>query len=120
MEEDVAGQRFMAGTVREMSITSSFSENFAVFRERTGVLTIITPTQGHLAQTQAAAETVIRSNYSIPPSHGARIVATGMDDSDLHADWTAELDEMRSRIAEMPKSLRQKLEDRQVTQALFF
>lgn len=120
MEEDVAGLRILAGSVREMLIASSFSKNFAIYRERTGALTLVTRTPEHLGQTQAAAETVIRSNYSMPPSHGARIVATVLDDAELRADWTAELDDMRERIALMRQVLRQKLEDRQVGQDLAF
>ncbi|GAA3869412.1 hypothetical protein GCM10022404_19350 [Celeribacter arenosi] len=43
-----------------------------------------------------------------------------LDDAELRADWTAELDDMRKRIALMRQILRQKLEDRQVAQDLAF
>jgi aspartate/tyrosine/aromatic aminotransferase len=120
MEQDVAGLRILASRAKEMLIASSFSKNFAVYRERTGALTLIARDPEQLAKTQAAAETVIRSNYSMPPSHGARIVATVLGDDALRADWTSELDEMRERIAEMRRVLRQKLEDRQIAQDLSF
>ena len=79
-----------------------------------------TATRPVLVKTQEAAETVIRSNYSMPPSHGARVVATVFGSPDLTAAWSTELDEMRDRIAEMRESLRVKLQERQVTQDLSF
>jgi aspartate/tyrosine/aromatic aminotransferase len=120
MEQDVAGLRILAASVREMLIASSFSKNFGIYRERTGALTLIAPNDEVLVKTQEAAETVIRSNYSMPPSHGARVVATVFGSPDLTAAWSTELDEMRDRIAEMRESLRVKLQERQVTQDLSF
>ncbi|MBT0958468.1 aspartate/tyrosine/aromatic aminotransferase [Alphaproteobacteria bacterium KMM 3653] len=120
MEEDAAGLRIMAEKVPEMVLASSFSKNFGIYRERTGALSVIAKTPEDLTKTLKAAETLIRSNYSMPPSHGARIVATVFDDADLTADWRSELDEMRVRIAEVRQELRAKLEARQVTQDLAF
>ncbi|WP_224816105.1 amino acid aminotransferase [Hasllibacter sp. MH4015] len=120
MEEDVAGLRHMAAHVPEMLIASSFSKNFAVYRERTGALTIMARAAEDIGAIQGAAETVIRSNYSMPPSHGARIVAAVLDDPALTADWSEELDEMRKRIASVRQTLRTMLEERQVTKDLSF
>lgn len=120
MEQDVAGLRHMAARVPEMLIASSFSKNFAVYRERTGALTLMARNAEELGPLQGATETVIRSNYSMPPSHGARIVATVLDDVNLTADWSSELDEMRERIASVRKTLRRMLEERQVTKDLSF
>lgn len=120
MEEDVAGLRYMAERVPEMLICNSFSKNFAVYRERTGALSLIARTPKDLAGTQAATETVIRSNYSMPPSHGARIVATVLKDPQLAADWSEELGHMRNRIARMRAALKQRLQERQITEDLSF
>lgn len=120
MEEDVAGLRHMAGLVPEMLIASSFSKNFAVYRERVGALSLLARDAAQLAVVKEATEVVIRSNYSMPPSHGARIVATVLGDADLTADWAAELAQMRERIAQVRGTLRQMLEDRQVTTDLSF
>lgn len=120
MEEDVAGLRHLAAHVPEMLIASSFSKNFAVYRERTGALTLMARTPEDLGVIQIATEAVIRSNYSMPPSHGARVVAHVLDDAALTTDWSVELDEMRTRIAAVRQTLRHMLEERQVTQDLSF
>lgn len=120
MEEDVAGLRILAAKVPEMLIASSFSKNFGIYRERTGALTLIARTPGDLAKTHAATETVIRSNYSMPPSHGARVVAGVFGSDELTSQWSVELSKMRERIAEMRQALVSRLQDRQVTQDLSF
>ena len=120
LEADVEGLRHMAGQVPEMLIASSYSKNFALYRERTGALTIQAATPDALAAAFAATEAVIRPNYSMPPSHGARVVTTILGDDGLRSDWRAELDEMRARIAEMRRALRAKLEERQVSADLSF
>jgi len=50
----------------------------------------------------------------MPPNHGARIVAEIFADPALHADWEAELAEIRTRIAAMRQLLCARLEERQV------
>lgn len=110
----------MAAKVPEMLIASSFSKNFGIYRERCGGLTTISATTEQALTTMQAMQTVIRSNYSMPPSHGARIVTTVFDDDELKEDWEAELTQMRERIANVRVELRKKLEERQVTQDLSF
>jgi aspartate/tyrosine/aromatic aminotransferase len=41
---------------------------------------------------------VVRTNYSNPPSHGASIVATVLNDAELTSQWHQELADMRDRI----------------------
>ncbi len=120
LEEDVAGLRSIAAKVPEMLIASSFSKNFGIYRERCGGLTAISANADQAKTTMQAMQTVIRSNYSMPPSHGARIVTTVVDDDELKSEWDAELTEMRERIANVRQELRKKLEERQVTQDLSF
>jgi len=44
---------------------------------------------------------MIRTMYSNPPLHGASIVDTILNDTDLRANWTAELTEIRERIVQL-------------------
>ena len=55
------------------------------------------------AASKSQLKSIVRSNYSNPPRHGAAIVATILDDESLTKTWHQELAEMRSRI----KKLRQ-------------
>jgi aspartate/tyrosine/aromatic aminotransferase len=43
-------------------------------------------------------KTCIRANWSNPPAHGARIVATILNDAALRGRWEQEVAQMRSRI----------------------
>ena len=119
-ERDLEGLRLVAAQVSEMLVATSFSKNFGIYRERTGALSFVCKTPEHVETTMAAVQAVIRSNYSMPPSHGARIVATVFGDEGMKATWRAELEVMRERIAEMRTALRTKLEKHQVTQDFSF
>ncbi|MEZ4831889.1 MAG: aminotransferase class I/II-fold pyridoxal phosphate-dependent enzyme [Caldilineaceae bacterium] len=61
-----------------------------------------------IAKDDAAAEAalshvkqVVRSNYSNPPAHGAKVVETILTDAALRGQWEAEVTEMRERINRM-------------------
>jgi aspartate/tyrosine/aromatic aminotransferase len=112
--------RYLAEHVPEMLIASSFSKNFGIYRERCGALTVIAKDEDSVPLIMAALQSVIRSNYSMPPSHGARIVGTVFGDEALKAEWAEELEVMRQRIAETRVLLRAKMEELQVTTDLSF
>lgn len=114
MDADAAGLRHMASCVPEMLIASSNSKNFAIYRERTGALSLVAKSKTDLTTAFTAAETVIRSNYSMPPSHGARVVTTILQDPALRNIWEAELAEMRGRNSTMRSGLRSRLQARGV------
>jgi aspartate aminotransferase len=66
-----------------------------------GALTLV-GTDSEAAQTALShIKTVIRSNYSNPPAHGAAIVAIVLGDPELRAQWEEEVAGMRNRINEM-------------------
>jgi aromatic-amino-acid transaminase len=54
----------------------------------------------------------VRANYSNPPTHGARLVASVLADAALHASWEAELGAMRERILRMRETIYAGLEGR--------
>ncbi|TAM06895.1 MAG: aspartate/tyrosine/aromatic aminotransferase [Paraburkholderia sp.] len=111
---DMAYQGFGAGldddafAVREIArrglpalIANSFSKNFSLYGERCGGLHVV-------CEDAAAADRVlgqltgsVRSNYSNPPTHGAKIVARVLTTPDLKQSWEKELAAMCERIARM-------------------
>ena len=103
-----------------MVIASSCSKNFGLYRERTGTAMIIAKDADTAAMAQGQMNGVIRGNYSMPPSHGALVVQTILDDAELKADWLAELGEVRERIARLRKQLVQALKDAGVEQDFSF
>lgn len=96
--EDSYGVRLMAEKLPELLVVSSCSKNFGLYRERTGALTLIseTPSSSQAAASQIAA--TARGIYSMPPDHGAAVVATILEDPALYEMWNAELTQVRRRI----------------------
>lgn len=105
IEKDVQGLRLLADSVPEMLIASSCSKNFGLYRERTGSLTVIARSAG---QANIAASHVcgaIRGMWSMPPDHGAAVVATILASVELRAQWEMELSAMRDRINRVRREL---------------
>jgi aspartate aminotransferase len=98
LEEDVYGVRLLAESLPELIVVSSCSKNFGLYRERTGAFTLICENEqsATAATTQIAA--AARAMYSMPPDHGAAVVALILKDPSLRAEWDAELSSMRGRI----------------------
>jgi len=98
LEQDAAGLRILAEHCPEMIICSSFSKNFGLYCERVGAVTFCATDADAAARVASQLKLVIRTNYSNPPAHGARIVATILGDDQLAEQWLAELAGMRQRI----------------------
>lgn len=99
LEADRAGLCTVLDAVPEALLAISCSKNFGLYRERTGAVFAVTPTRdiGISARSNLAA--LARTAYSMPPDHGAAIVSEILGDDALKADWMAELDVMRGRVA---------------------
>jgi len=76
-----------------------------------GALAVIAADAGRAQVALSHLEQVIRSNYSNPPAHGARIVTTILRDPGLRADWEAELGSMRIRLAETRRAFVERLRE---------
>ena len=98
IEEDAAGLREFCRPGAELIACSSFSKNFGLYRERVGALSIVCPSADDVPAIQSQMNSVIRSNYSNPPAHGAAIVNCILRDESLRATWENEVAAMRSRI----------------------
>lgn len=112
LEEDRAGINILAGKLPQMIVASSCSKNFALYRERTGALTLVggTPKQGEAAVGHLLP--VVRANYSMPPDHGAAVVAHILGDAALRREWEIELTGMRTRIQDVRRKLVEALDGR--------
>ncbi len=102
LETDAVGLRTLAERVPELLLAVSCSKNFGLYRERTGALAVISA--GNLARTAVATHQarLARCMYSMPPDHGAAIVARVLADASLRQQWEAEVGSMVARM----KSLR--------------
>ena len=109
LEDDAHAVRLLARRVPEMLIASSYSKNFSLYRDRVGALTTVAQSREASTKLQEHMARAVRANYSMPPDHGASIVAHILKSIDLRAQWESELAIMRTRIASMRALLAQEL-----------
>lgn len=98
LAEDSYGVRLLAETLPELIVVSSCSKNFGLYRERTGALTVIAENARAVQAAASQIASTARGMYSMPPDHGASVVAEILADSELNRDWELELTEVRERI----------------------
>jgi len=109
IEEDAYGVRLMAGALPELIIASSCSKNFGLYRERTGAVAFIAESAAAADAVASHAMAAARQIYSMPPAHGAAIVAEILGDPELRRSWLDELGEVRARISSMRRLLAERL-----------
>jgi len=114
LQQDAAVVRLFADLDMTMFISSSFSKSFSLYGERVGALTLVASSAEESARVMSQLKRVIRTNYSNPPTHGAKIVATVLNTPELYTLWEQELTGMRERIRTMRSQLVQKLKDQGV------
>ena len=105
LEADVHWLRRMTAEVPECLVTVSCSKNFGLYRERTGAVIYVgrSPVETQAVHTNLMM--LARRMYSMPPDHGAALVATIWADAELRAAWQQELDGMRERLARLRREL---------------
>ncbi|CAJ2718694.1 aromatic amino acid aminotransferase [Burkholderia pseudomallei] len=115
---DMAYQGFGAGlaadafAIRELArrgmpafVANSFSKNFSLYGERVGALSVICEDAAAAARVLGQLAGTVRSNYSNPPTCGAKIVAQVLTTPALRAQWEEELAAMCRRIAKMRSAI---------------
>ncbi|MCY1200063.1 Aromatic-amino-acid aminotransferase [compost metagenome] len=93
-------------------VANSFSKNFSLYGERVGGLSVVCASADIAQCVLSQLKAIVRTIYSSPPLHGARLVATVLSDTTLTGMWEAELAQMRERIKAMRAVLRNVLEAR--------
>ncbi len=112
LDDDAFIVRHLADRVPEMLVANSCSKNFGLYRDRVGSLSLLAADQASRDVVYSQVNNVVRTIYSMPPDHGAVVVATILDDPELKAAWRTELAEMRGRLKEMRRLLHDALKDR--------
>jgi aspartate aminotransferase len=120
LDTDAYGLRLMADNVEQMIICSSCSKNFGLYRERIGACSIIGKDSIAADIINSVLLSVVRVNYSMPPAHGAAIVETILNSTELTTQWHGELKEMRDRINGMRQLLVDQLSANGVTRDFSF
>lgn len=101
LEQDAAATRLIAERLPEMVIAASCSKNLGLYRERVGAAILIAENQAEATRAHGRLTTVVRSNYSMPPDHGANSTELVLGDDSLNAQWREELESMRLRMTQL-------------------
>ncbi|MCQ9616587.1 aspartate/tyrosine/aromatic aminotransferase [Paenalcaligenes niemegkensis] len=120
LDADASVVRMLVSRDISVFISSSFSKSFSLYGERVGALTLVTRDSTEATRVLSQVKRVIRTNYSNPPTHGGKVVAAVLNDSELFQIWSDELAEMRSRVRDMRIQLVAKLKEHGVTQNFDF
>ena len=112
VEEDAQVARRFAQELPVVLVAMSFSKSFSLYGERVGALSVVASNSGEAAKVLSNLKRMIRTNYSNPPSHGARIVAAVLASPELRALWMKEVVGMRDRVRLMRKELVERLKKR--------
>ncbi|MDT9682688.1 aromatic amino acid transaminase [Streptomyces sp. TRM76323] len=99
LDEDLWAARTLAERLPEVLVAVSCSKNFGLYADRTGCAIVLGSSARALRHAETALQNAARTLYSMPPEHGAAVVATVLEDAELRGAWRAELDAMRGRIA---------------------
>ncbi|WP_374984961.1 aromatic amino acid transaminase [Streptomyces fradiae] len=99
LDEDLWAARALAERLPEALVAVSCSKNFGLYADRTGCAIVLGSSVAALRHVETALQNAARTLYSMPPEHGAAVVATILQDAELRGLWRAELDGMRDRIA---------------------
>ena len=105
LADDAFIVRHLASRVPEMIVSNSCSKNFGLYRDRVGSLSVLAPDKASCDIVNSQINNVVRTIYSVPPDHGAVVVAMILGDAELKAAWRVELAEMRGRLREMREML---------------
>lgn len=105
LEQDAVGLQHMADSVEEMVIATSCSKNFGLYRERTGAAIVVGDSLRQAQKAKGRILTLARSSYTMPPDHGAALVATILADDALTQSWKKELNEMNKRLLSLRSGL---------------
>ena len=106
LDKDNAGIRIMAETVPEIVVASSSSKSFGIYRERAGMISLVSDLEGgSLINLRKELLEITRGLYFMSADHGAAIVAEVLKDKELTKMWRKELDTIQSRIVGLRKML---------------
>ena len=112
LDEDARFTRKIASQLPECLIATSCSKNFGIYRERTGILMVISPSASLQAVTQDNMAFLNRQNFSFPPDHGARLVTMILGDDSLRSTWATELEQTRLGMLGLRQHLSDELRQR--------
>jgi len=105
LDQDAAAIRVFVNKGLELICAQSYAKNMGLYGERIGALHVVCGNDKQAAAVLSQLKVIIRGMYSSPPIHGAMIVATVLNDSQLFEEWKSEMKIMSDRIKLMRSML---------------
>ncbi len=119
--DDVLGIRKLVQIVPEVIITVSSSKTFGVYRDRCGMIAVITDVDKVKSKSlETMLSEIARELYFHPPDHAAEIINTLLKDEILKKDWLSEIRTMQNRIVSLRHKLSNSLQEKQQTDYFSF
>lgn len=109
LDEDAKAVRLFLKNGLEMLLAVSCAKNFSAYGERIGCLFITSETSKIAEHIRSRVKQIVRTNYSNPPLHGAKVVAHILSTPALRQKWEGEIVEMKERIYRMRLGLYERL-----------
>ena len=94
----------------EMVVCQSFAKNMGLYCERVGAVHVVAADPGSAAAAGSQLQVMVRTMYSNPPAHGARVAAALLNTPALEAAWRAELKAAMQRLQGVRVALRAAIE----------
>ena len=98
LEADASPMRVVLEAVDEALLAYSCDKNFALYRERVGALYLVGRDREQLDVAATNITALAGDNWSMPPDHGAAIVAVILKSDELKSHWHDELVGMCARV----------------------
>ena len=98
LDADVYVVRAKMKRLPELLVAYSCSKHFGLYRERTGAVAMVGADEAAAKAMTTHAVNAGRQMYSMPPAHGALLVAEVLSDPRLEQSWRAELEAMRLAV----------------------
>ncbi|KAL5017322.1 hypothetical protein ScPMuIL_006911 [Solemya velum] len=109
LEKDASAVRYLVDNGFEFFASQSFSKNFGLYNERIGNLCCICKDTDAKMKVKSQMEIIVRRIWSNPSNHGARIVSSVLNNSNLIVEWKEHVKTIADRIIKMRKDLYSRL-----------
>jgi len=107
--DDAYPVRLFADNNNPTLVSQSCAKNFGLYGDRVGCFYALCDSQQEKQRVQSQLKIIARPLHSNPPLHGARIVDTILNNSEIHNQWLQDLKTMTGRISSIRHELVEQL-----------
>lgn len=97
LDTDAAGMRHFLKAGLSFIVAQSFAKNMGLYGERTGAVHFVCANKDEATRVLSQVKIIVRTMYSSPPKHGARIAAIIMNTPELREQWYQDIKQVCAR-----------------------